>query len=131
MEIFLIKVKKRICIILRFWVCKVSGPACSRGAHEIQSAVPGCGIQIQEGLHPPRNTLCEEGQELAPALCYPVNGGCLPGSSPVGRAVSIVDCCLMVLTSSSGSHPKSELLGCGSLVFMGFVFVFDFMFLVC
>lgn len=105
-------------------MCKVSGPACGRGAHEIESAVPGCGIQIQEGLDPPRNTLCEEGEELAPALCYlSVNGGCFPGS--------IVDFCLMVLSSSSGSNPKSELLGCGSLVFMGFVFVFDSMFLDC
>lgn len=49
----------------------------------------------------------------------------------MGRAVSIVDFCLMVLPSSSGSNPKSELMGCGSLVFMGFVFVFDCMFLVC
>lgn len=55
------KFKKRICIILKFGVCKVSGPACSRGAHEMQSAVPGCGIQIQE-----------EGEELATELCLSV-----------------------------------------------------------
>lgn len=50
-------------------MCKVSGPACSRGAHELQSAVPGCGIQTQ-GLDPRRNTLCEEEEELPTELCY-------------------------------------------------------------
>lgn len=125
MEIFLSKVKKRICIILRF-----------QGLHAVEEHMRYSQLYqavefrykrvwMPQGIH------CEEGKNRL-LRCYPsVNGGCFPGSSPVGHAVSIVDFCLMVLTSSSGSNPKSELLACGSLVFMGFVFAFDFMFLVC